>query len=345
VRVLVTGGLGFLGCNVADELASTGHEIVVFDNFTRVGATRNLAWLEARHSLQSVAGDVRSRDDVMRVVRMLRPDRVIHLAGQVAMTTSISDPRTDFEVNVLGTLNVLEALRLEVPDARILYSSTNKVYGDLDAVETEEHATRYVAPAFLAGFDESMPLDFRSPYGCSKGAADQYVLDYSRVFGVRGLVFRHSSMCGGRQFATVDQGWVGWFCQQALEQASSPDSPAFTIAGSGKQVRDVLHADDMRRLYSLALDAPDDAWDKAYNIGGGMANSLSLLELFKLLEELLGVTLRFERLQARRSDQRIFVADTGRAEGAFDWSPLVGAGEAIRRVISWLASEDYGRLD
>lgn len=342
MNVLVTGGCGFLGSNVADEFASSGDEVTVLDNLSRAGSLRNLQWLESRQAARTVVGDVRDRDCVSRVIRSAQPDVLVHLAGQVAMTTSIERPRMDFETNVLGTLNVLEAVRTESPDTRVIYSSTNKVYGDLSWVTYEEDATRYVAPEFPRGFDESTPLSFHSPYGCSKGAADQYILDYGRTFGVAGMVFRHSSMFGGRQYATFDQGWVGWFCGQALQQANDPGAAAFTISGTGKQVRDILHADDMRRLYVKAAAAPDSAWGAAYNVGGGMANSLSLLELFEHLEAHLGTELRYEMIPERLGDQRVFVADTGLAEQQLGWQPLVEARDGVLQFLEWLEVEHRG---
>lgn len=256
------------------------------------------------------------------------------------MTTSIANPRMDFEVNALGTLNVLEAVRLHVPEAIVIYSSTNKVYGDLAWVRYEETETRYVATDFPNGFDESIPLDFHSPYGCSKGTADQYMLDYARMFGLRTLVFRHSSMYGGRQFATYDQGWVGWFCLQALKAKSGELKEPFTISGNGKQVRDVLHSEDMRRLYFTAIEHIDQVKGQAFNIGGGMGNSLSLVELFALLEKLMGIKMAYTRLQRRQSDQKVFVANLKNVHARIGWTPLVNTTVGIERMLDWIQSID-----
>jgi CDP-paratose 2-epimerase len=255
------------------------------------------------------------------------------------MTTSLSDPRRDLLTNVQGSFNVLESARRHSPGSVISYSSTNKVYGDLKALHYREESTRYSVPEFPRGFDESMPLDFASPYGCSKGAADQYIRDWNRNFGLKTVVFRHSSIYGGRQFATIDQGWIGWFCQKALEQqsafAAGAEPEPFTIHGSGKQVRDVLHADDLVRLYRAAYSQAGRAAGHIFNIGGGISNSLSLLELFTLLEKTLGLKqpLRFTKLARRQSDQDFFVADIGKAREFLGWEPLVTKERGIARII------------
>src|SRR6185369_1498545 len=245
MKLLITGGCGFLGSNLAAHAINRGDELVVFDSLYRAGSLENLAWLKTQGTFRFVHGDIRNQNDITRLVQDFKPDAVFHLAGQVAMTTSIANPRMDFEVNVMGSHNLLEAIRLFSPETAVLYSSTNKVYGDLEQYGYAETPTRYVCSDRPAGFDEATPLEFHSPYGCSKGAADQYMLDYARIFGLKTVVFRHSSMYGGRQFATYDQGWVGWFCQQAVATRNGTLTTPFTISGNGKQVRDVLHAEDM----------------------------------------------------------------------------------------------------
>ena len=220
MKLLVTGGCGFLGSNLVADALRRGVEVTVLDNLSRVGADRNRAWLGEQGHFDFVFGDVANPDTVSAIVEKSRPDAIYHLAGQVAMTTSINDPRADFETNALGTFNVLEAVRCHAPEAVVVYSSTNKVYGDLEQYRYEEGATRWTCPEHPEGFDEATPLTFASPYGCSKGSADQYALDYARVFGLRTVVFRHSSMYGGRQFATFDQGWIGWFCAEAARVAA-----------------------------------------------------------------------------------------------------------------------------
>ena len=336
MKLLITGGGGFLGSNLTAHGIRRGDEIVVFDSLRRQGAVENLRWLEAQGEFRFVHGDIRNQNDISRAVRDVAPDGIFHLAGQVAMTTSINDTRMDFEVNVLGSCNLLEAVRDHAPDAAVVYSSTNKVYGDLEQYRYHETATRYACIDRPDGFDEATPLEFHSPYGCSKGAADQYMLDYARIFGLKTVVFRHSSMYGGRQFATYDQGWIGWFCQQAVATREGLLKEPFTISGTGKQVRALLHADDMISLYFRALERIGDVGGQAFNIGGGMANSLSLLEMFTLLEELVGVDLSFVKLPPRESDQRVFVADIGKARRLLAWEPLVAKEAGIRRMLEWI---------
>ena len=338
MRLLITGGCGFLGSNLAADALAHGDTLCVLDNMSRRGGPENLAWLRQLGEFEFVRADTRSPREVEELIARFRPEVVFHLAGQVAMTTSIADPRLDFETNVLGTFNVLEAVRTHVPHAAVIYSSTNKVYGDLEQYTYEEAATRYRCVECPEGFDETTALDFRSPYGCSKGAADQYVLDYARVFGLDTVVFRHSSMYGGRQHATFDQGWIGWFCEQALRIRSAALERPLTIAGNGKQVRDVLHAEDMKRLYRAAVGNIARARGHAFNIGGGAQNSLSLLELFALLEEMLGIRMAYEALPPRSSDQRVFVADIGKAERILGWRPRVGYREGIEDMLRWLTS-------
>ncbi len=334
MKLLVTGGCGFLGSNLVAEALRRGDQVTVLDNLSRLGAESNRAWLAGQGAFEFARGDVRDAAAVDALVKRAAPDAIFHLAGQVAMTTSLADPRADFEINALGTLNVLEAVRAHAPRCAVLYSSTNKVYGDLEQFTYVEDATRWRCAARPNGFDEATPLEFQSPYGCSKGAADQYVLDYARGFGLRTMVFRHSSMYGGRQFATFDQGWIGWFCAEAVRRANGDASP-IRIAGDGKQVRDVLHADDMIALYFAAAEKISVTSGEAFNVGGGMPNSLSLLELFALLENLLGTKLTIEHGSPRTSDQRVFVADLAKASRLLGWAPQVGTREGVARMIDW----------
>jgi CDP-paratose 2-epimerase len=336
VRIVITGGCGFLGSNLAADAMGRGDQVVVFDNLSRLGSRQNLAWLRESGTVDFIEGDVRHAADVVSAVRHAAPDAIFHLAGQVAMTTSIADPRLDFETNALGTVNVLEAARAHAARAAIVYSSTNKVYGDLEQYTYRETPTRVECVDCPDGFDEHTALEFHSPYGCSKGTGDQYMLDYARIFGLRTVVFRHSSMYGGRQFATTDQGWVGWFCAEALRIRAGVGEPLLRISGDGKQVRDLLHARDMIRLYRAAVSHIDAAAGQAFNIGGGMANSLSLLELFALLEELLQVRLPVAHGPTRVSDQRVFVADLAKAQRLLQWEPTVGVREGIKAMLEWI---------
>ena len=340
MKLLITGGCGFLGSNLAAHALAQGIELCLYDNLYRLGSTDNLAWLRGQGRFEFVHGDTRHAEELARVVRRFAPTMVFHVAGQVAMTTSIDNPRLDFEVNALGTFNLLEALRLHAPRAGVIYSSTNKVYGDLEQYRYETTPTRFRCVEHPEGFDERTPLDFQSPYGCSKGAADQYMRDYHRIFGLQTAVFRHSSMYGGRQFATGDQGWIGWFCQMAAETEALARSgrtrEPFRIAGTGRQVRDVLHADDMVRLYFGTAARIDAVAGQAFNVGGGIASSLSLLELFALLEGLIGRPLRHEVGPPRESDQRVFVADIRKIGAATGWAPQVGAADGVARMLDWV---------
>jgi CDP-paratose 2-epimerase len=337
MKILITGGCGFLGSNLAAKAIAQKDDLVIFDNLSRNGSRQNLAWLEQSGQFSFMHGDISNRSDIERLVADFNPEAVFHLAGQVAMTTSIADPRRDFEINSLGTLNLLEAIRNHAPQATVVYSSTNKVYGDLDQFNYTECDTRYRCVEYPDGFDEGISLEFHSPYGCSKGAADQYMLDYARVFGLNTVVFRHSSMYGGRQFSTYDQGWIGWFCQQAFNVKQGISKEPFSISGNGKQVRDVLHADDMVTLYFAALKNKNSIRGQALNIGGGMKNSLSLHELFHLLEKLTGVSLNYVKLPARESDQRVFVADISKAKRLLHWEPCVSAEDGIKRMLEWVS--------
>jgi CDP-paratose 2-epimerase len=333
---LITGGCGFIGSNLADVLLQKGEHIVLFDNLSRVGSRENLQWLRSRHGSPwvFVQADIRDPSQVEDTVGKFKPQAMIHLAGQVAMTTSVQNPRMDFEINGMGTLNALEAVRLYSPETIVLYSSTNKVYGSLEDLRYREMEYRYELVDLPNGLNESQPLDGHSPYGCSKLTGDQYVRDYSRMYGLQTVVFRHSSMYGGRQFATYDQGWIGWFCQKAIEM-KDPHSPAFTISGDGKQVRDVLHARDLVQVYLKAVEHIGRASGQIYNIGGGMENSLSLLELFQMLEALTDCPLRFEHLPWRPGDQKVFVADINKAIRDFEWQPTVSKKDGIQEMLEW----------
>jgi CDP-paratose 2-epimerase len=238
---------------------------------------------------------------------------------------------------------LLEAVRLYAPKAAVVYSSTNKVYGDLEQFTYTETDTRYVCNERPNGFDESVQLSFHSPYGCSKGAADQYMLDYARIYGLKTVVFRHSSMYGGRQFATYDQGWVGWFCQKTVETSSGIVKKPFTISGNGKQVRDVLHADDMKRLYLAAIQNIDRAKGHAFNIGGSVDNSLSLLELFELLEKIANISLSYIKQPVRESDQRVFVSCISKAKQLLDWQPEVSTQIGVTQMVEWV--KNYNKTD
>jgi len=345
MKILITGGCGFLGSNIAASYLQSGDEVVVVDALFRKGSELNLDWLrtlDAASNLSFYQLDLAETEKLNAVFQKEAPfDYICHLGGQVAMTTSLSDPRRDMMTNVVGTFNVLEAVRQFCPEALVAYSSTNKVYGDLEHLRYEELPTRFSLPDYPNGLDESTPLDFASPYGCSKGAADQYMRDWHRNYGLNTVVFRHSSIYGGRQFATFDQGWIGWFCQKAVEQAAAYEAgqqpEPFTISGTGKQVRDVLHAEDLIRLYRSAYAQGDSVGGQMFNIGGGIGNSLSLLELFDLLKELANMPepMRFEHLPRRQSDQDFFAADITKAKDLLGWVPGVSALVGISKMLDW----------
>ena len=336
MKYLITGGCGFLGSNIASEVLKRGGELVVYDNLSRVGGESNFSWLKSIGEFKFYKENTNNFDKISSLIKAEKPDVIYHLAGQVAMTTSIENPRLDFETNVLGSFNVLESVRQFSPETVVVYSSTNKVYGDFEYLDYEETDTRYICKQFPKGFDESVHLDFHSPYGCSKGAADQYMLDWARIFGLRTVVFRHSSMYGARQFGTYDQGWISWFCQKAVETKKEKNSK-FTISGNGKQVRDVLHAEDMIKLYMSVPEHIDKAKGQAFNVGGGIENSLSLLELFDFLEGELGVKLNYTNLPPRESDQKVFVADIKKASNTFEWIPKVSKEEGIKKMLEWVS--------
>jgi CDP-paratose 2-epimerase len=340
MRYLITGGCGFLGSNLASEVLKKGDELFVFDNLYRTGTEQNLLWLQSQGKFKFYHADIRAYNDVEYAVRDCKPDVIFHLAGQVAMTTSLENPRFDFEVNVVGGNNVLEAVRKFSNDTIVTYSSTNKVYGDLEWVNYKETETRYIAENYENGFDEKVPLDFQSPYGCSKGATDQYMLDYAKMFGLKSVVFRHSSIFGGRQFSTPDQGWVGWFVKQALDIKSGKLKQPFTISGSGKQVRDILFAQDLIECYFKAIEDIDSTKGQAFNIGGGADNSLSLLELFSLLEAELDVKMEYTKLDWRSSDQKVFIADYDKASQTFGWNPAIDKMKGIRGMIEWVRASN-----
>jgi len=341
MNALITGGAGFVGSNLAAYLLDKKENVTVFDSLARHGASENLAWLRSLGLTDFIHGDIRNAFDIEQTIKNVQPDVIFHLAGQVAMTTSMQSPRRDFEINVLGSINVLEAVRQYTPKTAIIYASSNKVYGNLDHLDLVEAATRYQPRTIQKGVDEATAIEFHTPYGCSKGAADQYMLDYARGFGLNTVVFRHSTIYGGRQFATYDQGWVGWFCRQAIESKQDPGRPAFTVSGDGKQVRDLLHVSDAVSAYVSAYEHIAEARGQAFNIGGGIGNSMSLLELLLFLEKRLGIKLNYTNLPWRQSDQKFFVADNSKAERLIRWSPKMSREQGIEDTIGWESRESH----
>lgn len=329
--MLITGGAGFIGCNYADRRLSTGDDVVLFDNLSRPKTELNLKWLQSRHAskLTFIRGDVRDYDSVARAAD--GADAVFHLAGQVAVTSSVANPREDLDVNVMGSFNVLEAVRTVCPSAVAVFASTNKVYGGLEGVEVVESETRHEIPAFPLGVPESQPLDFHSPYGCSKGSADQYFRDYARIYGLKTVVFRQSCIYGTRQFGVEDQGWVAHFCISA-----AIDRP-LTIYGDGKQVRDLLWVDDLMNAYDAALEKIDVAAGRIYNVGGGPDKTLSIWAEFEpLLREVGGCAPAVSLAEPRAGDQRVYVSDIRKAKAELGWEPRVGPREGVETLWKWI---------
>jgi CDP-paratose 2-epimerase len=330
---LVTGGAGFIGANAVRTLVERGARVVVLDNLSRASAPVNLAWLqdETGDSFVFVEADVRDHAAVDAAFRAHGSfDVVLHLAGQVAVTTSVADPRIDLETNVLGSFHVLDATRRLSPEAAFLNASTNKVYGQLEHHRIHELETRYADLDAPAGIDESQPLAPHSPYGCSKAAADVYTLDYARVYGLATVSLRQSCIYGPRQFGIEDQGWVAWF---AL--ATRLGLP-LTVYGNGKQVRDLLHVDDLVALYLLAAERAHELAGRSYNVGGGTANTLSLLELLERLGRTQSAAVEVEHAAPRPGDQLVFVADTARAREELGWSPRVAVDDGLDDLLEFV---------
>jgi CDP-paratose 2-epimerase len=332
MKWVITGGAGFIGCHAAARFHRRGDHVVVVDNLVRRGADTNLAWLRDQGVTDFVRLDVRDADGVAGLMeRHADADAVLHLAAQVAVTTSVADPRHDFEVNAVGTFNVLEAVRRAAKGRpAVLYASTNKVYGNLEHVRVVERDGRYAYEDRPDGVDESEPLDFHSPYGVSKGCGDQYVRDYARIYGLRTVSFRQSCIYGTRQFGIEDQGWIAWFCV-----AVTTGQP-FTIFGDGRQIRDALWVEDLVELYERAVERADAVKGEVFNVGGGPSNTLSLLELVAKLGERFGRRLDPAFADWRPGDQRVFVADVRKAGRLLGWRPRVSVEEGVDRLISWV---------
>jgi CDP-paratose 2-epimerase len=333
-HVLITGGAGFIGTNLAHRLLSDGHTVLIYDDLSRPGSERNVAWLREAHGerLQVEIADIRNRDALRPAVRAA--EQVFHFAAQVAVTTSLSDPLHDFEVNVGGTVNLLEEIRRRDNPPSLLFTSTNKVYGGLSDLALERNGTRYqpLDAALRTGVNEECPLDFHSPYGCSKGAADQYVRDYARTYGLPAIIFRMSCIYGLHQMGNEDQGWVAHFLIQSLE-----DKPIM-LYGDGMQVRDILFADDLVDALLLAQMNVHTLSGQAFNIGGGLGNTISLLELVELIARLRGEKPPLRLKEWRPGDQRYYVSDTRKFKAATGWAPKVTARDGIERLFHWLAA-------
>ena len=333
--VLVTGGAGFIGCNIADRLAGEGHEVIILDALSRPGVERNLRWLKDRHGsrITSVIADVRDEDEVARAAADVKG--VFHMAAQVAVTTSLGDPREDFDINIRGTLNVLDAVRLRGEPVPVIFSSTNKVYGDLGDLRIEAKDDCYRPKDLVArrGMSEVRALDFHTPYGCSKGAADQYVLDYARSYGIPSVVFRMSCIYGERQMGTEDQGWVAHFLIRALE------GRPITIYGDGRQVRDILDVSNAVDAYVRAFERAEDVAGNAFNLGGGPTNAISLLQLIDEMSAITDRKISIDFQAWRQGDQRWYVSDTAKAREVLGLGRPLGWREGVAKLARWLATE------
>lgn len=330
--ILITGGAGFIGVNAAVHFASLGWKVSVLDNLSRRGAEANAAWLQQQRAASFERADIRDQAAVERIVKASRPDLVLHLAAQVAVTTSVLNPREDFEINALGTFNVLEAIRQHHPSAFFINASTNKVYGKMEQLGVVERNGRYEYRELAEGVSENEPLDFHSPYGCSKGCADQYSIDYARIYGLKTVTLRQSCIYGSRQFGIEDQGWVAWFTIAALLGRQ------ITIYGDGKQIRDVLHVDDLARAYVSAYENRDAVSGQAINLGGGPGNTMSLLELLAFLEGELGRKISLLWEDWRPGDQPVFVSNLSKAKRLMGWQPSITVNDGLKRLYQWVDS-------
>jgi CDP-paratose 2-epimerase len=340
MRVLITGGAGFIGCNLAAHHLERGNDVILVDNLSRPRTQHNLNWLRRQadqagrsDNISFHHGDVRDFDSLRRIFELTRPDLVVHLASQVAVTKSVLDPREDFEINALGTFNVLEAIRAQAHPPAMIYASTNKVYGGMEDVAVVLDGARYRYRDFPSGISEERPVDPKSPYGCSKCAADQYVHDYARIYGLRTVVFRQSTIYGPHQFGIEDQGWLAW-----LTIAVVTHRP-ITIYGDGRQVRDMLHVDDLIAAYDAAWEHIDRAAGQVFNIGGGPENTLTIWsEAGPLLESLAGRAIPVTYADWRPGDQRVFISDNRKAMQMLGWAPKIGVREGARQLWDWVVA-------
>jgi len=332
-KILITGGAGFIGVNIASYYLKKGYEVSILDNFSRKGSVANIDWLKEANSKRLKITTVEIRSDQQKINEIVKnKDIILHLAAQVAVTSSVTNPREDFEINALGTFNILEAIRRSGNNPIFIYSSTNKVYGGLKDLETVEEKTRYRFKNLPNGVSEERCLDFYSPYGCSKGCADQYVRDYARIYGLNTIVFRQSCIYGPHQFGVEDQGWVAWFIIALV------NSRNITIYGNGKQVRDLLYIDDLISAYDKASNNIGKTKGQIYNIGGGRKNTISIwLEFKPILEKLFRRKIDVKFSDWRPGDQLIFVSDIRKAKKDFGWEPKVKVEFGITKLYEWVS--------
>ncbi len=332
MKILVTGGAGFIGTNVCEHFAEKGAEIIILDNLSRKGTEKNLRFLKKKiEGLKFIKGSITNWKTVKKIFEKNNFDIVFHLAAQVAVTTSVTDPRSDFEINALGAFNILEGARVTDQSPIMLYSSTNKVYGGMEEVVVEKKDSKhYGYRDYPNGISEKFGLDFHSPYGCSKGTGDQYFIDYARIYGFRTVVFRQSCIYGDHQFGNEDQGWVAHFLISAV------NNKPLTIYGDGLQVRDVLYVKDLVNCYEKAIEGIDKVKGQAFNIGGGSDNVISLLEFIDILKDLVGHKIEHQFENWRPGDQRVYISDISRAEKILGWSPSYNVEKGIEKLNEWV---------
>jgi len=330
IKVMITGGCGFIGSNIADFYRKKGYRILLVDDLSRNGSSVNLEWLKSRGPVDFVKQDITDFKALKDIIKDNRDVGVIyHMAAQVAVTDSVADPRRDFEINALGTFNLLEAVRSAKINPAIIYGSTNKVYGNMEDLVVVEENGKYAWKGMKEGVGESRPLDFHSPYGCSKGCAEQYMHDYARIYGLKTVVMRQSCIYGPRQFGVEDQGWVAWFIIAAIS------GKKITIFGDGKQVRDILYIDDLVGLFHSAYKNIDKIKGSIFNIGGGIENEISLLELIDILKEKLNTKIPIEYSSWRPGDQKVYISDVSKAKEILGWRPQTDKYRGIIKLISW----------
>ena len=336
MKYFITGGCGFIGTNIALSFNKRNYkDLLIIDNLSKPTAKKNLLLLKKNKISFKKIDIAKSKLKIEQLIKKYKPKAIFHLAGQVAMSLSIQNPYDDFNGNVSSTLNILEALRKYSKKTILIYSSTNKVYGDLENYKYSENKTRFVIKNNFKGFSEKNRLDFKSPYACSKGSADQYVLDYSRVYNLNTTVFRHSTVYGGRQFFTYDQGWIGWFCAQAVKNKLLLKSK-FSISGNGKQVRDIVHIDDIVTLYKHSIKNFKKIKGKAYNIGGGLNNSFSVIELLNFLESKLKIKLNYYKIKKRPYDQKVFISNNNKIYKDLKWKPVIDYKKGLDQMLEWI---------
>jgi CDP-paratose 2-epimerase len=336
MKIIIIGGCGFIGTNVALFHLKKKHKVVVIDNLSRRGTEVNLSLLKKYENLKFYKVDIRDKEKTNKIFSQNKDvDIVYHLAAQVAVTTSVLNPYEDFEINVLGTINVLEAVRKHTPKTFFIFSSTNKVYGGMENIKIEERNGRYFAVDYPNGIDENFNLDFHSPYGCSKGAADQYVRDYSRIYGLDTVVFRQSCIYGPNQFGIEDQGWVAYFCIQAMFDKE------ITIYGDGKQVRDVLYIDDLIDAYWLSYKNRKKVKGEIFNIGGGPQNQVSISEFIEYLKKKLNKPIKYKFSNWRPGDQKYFVSDNSKLYKYLNWTTKISMQDGVDKLINWIEKNKH----